>query len=100
MQVRLTRRHSESKRCQAGRARKRKRKLELEQLQALGATFKLGESVLENVETFLYLGRVVTATAEDWPAVSRNLRNARKRWGRFSILLKREGANPRVSGLF
>ena len=37
---------------------------------------------------------------KDWPAVSRNLRNARKKWGQFSSLLKREGASSRVSGLF
>jgi len=101
LQVNLTVSHRESRRCQLGRVRKRKRELEIGQLRALESTaFKVADSVLENVETFLYLGRVVTATTQDWPAVARNITRARKRWGRFSMLLRREGASPRVSGLF
>ena len=101
MQVLVTDAHRNSKRCRRGRMRKRKRELEIGQLQALeSTTFKVADSILENVETFLYLGRVVSATADDWPAVSRNLTKARQCWSRFSTLLRREGANPRVSGMF
>ena len=100
MQVRMTRQHMDSQRCQIGRERKRKQELELSHLRALDKEFRVTGTRLENVETFSYLGRVVTATGEDWPAVSRNLRNARKKWGQFSSLLKREGASSRVSGLF
>ena len=101
MQVSATQSHLNSKRCQKGKARKRKRELEIGQLMALeSTTFKIADTELENVETFLYLGRTVAATATDWPAVTRNFSNARKRWSRFSTLLRREGASPRVSGLF
>jgi hypothetical protein len=101
MHVNDTEAHRASKRCQVGRLRKRKRELEIGQLSALeSTTFKVAESTLENVETFVYLGRVISSTTEDWPAVVRNLSNARKSWSRFSTLLRREGASPRVSGLF
>ena len=62
--------------------------------------FEVANSRLKSIETFLYLGRVITATADNWPAVSRIMSNARKHWARFATLLWREGANPRVSGLF
>jgi len=101
MQVNATNSHLNSKRCQNGRARKRKRELEIDHLRALeAATFTVDGIRLENVETFVYLGRVIAATTTDWPAVHRNIRAARKRWARFSTLLRREGANPRISGLF
>ena len=83
-----SRAHRDSKRCQASNLRKRKRQLEICQLQALESTgFHVASSTLENVETFLYLERVVTATVQDWP----DLCNPRKRWALF----KREGAKPR-----
>ena len=58
-----------------------------------------GES-LENVTSFRYLGRVMTAGGDDWPAVVGNLQKARNSWGRLSRILSREGADPKVSGNF
>ena len=43
-----------------------------------------------------YLGRVVTADDDDWPAVLGNLQKARKGWGRLSWILIQEGADPKV----
>ena len=100
VQAHPSRQHFNSRRCQSGRARKRKRELEIEHLRALSTEFRIDDTLLENVETFRYLGRIVSATTEDWPSVSDNLRKARKSWGRFSTLLRREGASPRVCGLF
>ena len=37
---------------------------------------------------------------DDWPAVVGNLKKARKSWARMTRILGREGANPRVSGIF
>ena len=90
MQAYPTQQHLRSRRCQNGRVRKRKRDLEVEHLRSLNTELRVNGTLLENVETFRYLGRIVSATAEDWPAVSHNLRQARKRWGRFSTLLRRE----------
>ena len=42
----------------------------------------------------------MTATDDDWPAVVRNLRKARRSWGRLARVLRREGAYPKVSRTF
>ena len=55
---------------------------------------------LEKVTTFRYLGRVFTAVDDDRHQVVGNLGKARNSWGRFSLILSREGADPKVSGKF
>ena len=47
-----------------------------------------------------YLGRVMTAGYDNWPAVAGNLKKARKIWGRLRRILEREGATARISGAF
>ena len=49
---------------------------------------------------FKYLGRILTATDDDWPAVVGNLRKAKRSWGRLAKLLIREGAYPKVPRSF
>ena len=49
---------------------------------------------------FKYLGRVMTNTDNDWPAVTGNIRKARASWGRLARILGREGADPKVSCSF
>ena len=49
------------------------------------------------VMEFRYLGRVMTNTDDDWPAVAGNLRKARVTWGRLARILGQEGADPKVS---
>ena len=46
------------------------------------------------------LGRPLSSTDSDWPALFYNLRKARAKWARVSRMLAREGANPRISGMF
>ena len=55
---------------------------------------------LEVVPSFKYLGRIMTAGDDDWPAVAGNLVKVRKSWGRLEMILSREGADKRVSGTF
>ena len=50
------------------------------------------------VTSFKYLGRVISAADDNWPAVLKNLARARKVWSRMSRILSREGAALRVSG--
>ena len=52
------------------------------------------------VTEFKYLGRVLTNTDDDWPAVAGNIRKARENWGRLARILGREGAEPKVSHIF
>ena len=42
----------------------------------------------------------MTAGDDDWPAVSGNLKKARRNWGRLSRILGREGATAQISGMF
>ena len=55
---------------------------------------------LEMVTSFKYLGRFISETEYDYPAVVRNLSRSKKLWIRMSRILSREGADPQVSGLF
>ena len=52
------------------------------------------------VTEFKYLGRVITNTDDDWPAVAGDIQKARANWGRFARILGREGADPKVSRSF
>ena len=52
------------------------------------------------VTEFRYLGRVLTDTDDDWPAVAGNIWKARASWGRLARVLGREGADPKVSRSF
>ena len=49
---------------------------------------------MQSVTKFRDLGRVLTNTDDDWPAVARNLRKARVTWGRLARILGREGGGP------
>ena len=53
---------------------------------------------LYQVTSFKYLGRVLAAEDDYWPAVVRNLRHARQKWERLTWVLSREGADARTSG--
>ena len=55
---------------------------------------------LEMVPSFKYLGRLLSAADDDWPAVIRNRTKARAVWRRMSRILSREGARPRLSDFF
>ena len=55
---------------------------------------------IQSVPRYTYLGRVMTAGDDDWPAVAGNLAKARNSWGRMKGILRREGATTRISGNF
>ena len=51
---------------------------------------------LEMMTSFIYLGRVILAADDDWPAVIRNMAKARAVWRRITNIIIREGAMPCV----
>ena len=55
---------------------------------------------MQTVILFKYLGRVLTAEDDNWPAVTGTLRKYRNIWMRMTKILSREGADPKVSGFF
>ena len=55
---------------------------------------------MEAVTEFKYLGRLLTATDNNWPAVAGNIQMSRRSWGWLAKVLGREGADPKVSRTF
>ena len=55
---------------------------------------------LEMVISFQYMGWVISEADNDWPTVFSNLSQARAVWKRMTIIIIREGAEPRVSVFF
>ena len=52
------------------------------------------------VTSLKYLGRVILATDDDWPAVVRNLARSKTVWRRILRILSREVSTPQVYGFF
>jgi len=92
--------HYRSKSCLEGTARVRQRVAIEEARRAREVIFTIHGQPLSSETVFTYLGRPLSSTDDDWPAIYRNLAKARQRWARISLMLAREGANPRVSGMF
>ena len=55
-------------------------------------------SLLSQVTSFKYLGRVIAEENEDCPVVVRNLRCSRQKWARLTWILIRKGTNARKLG--
>jgi hypothetical protein len=55
---------------------------------------------VEQVDGFCYLGRELVSDGTDAPAIAKNIRKARARWGQISRLLVREGADSKIAGNF
>ena len=49
--------------------------------------FRAQYQVLENVETFNCLGRILSCNDRDWPSVAWNLQRERIKWGQLSSML-------------
>ena len=96
----LNGRHKDTSMCRSGAERKRRRLAEAEIRDITERAFEAYGKQLESVPRFTYLGRVMTAGDDDWPAVAGNLNKARRSWGRLQRILGREGATPRISGSF
>ena len=54
---------------------------------------------LTSVSQFNYIGRVLTASVDEWTTVVGNIKKALQKWDRFSRILGREGENTRMSGI-
>ena len=92
--------HQNTAMCRDGAARKRQRLAVETARRATSVAFTAYGDEIESVKVFKYLGRQLSSTDCDWPALYKNLSKARKRWGMVSRVLRREGASPRVSGMF
>ena len=92
--------HEQSLFCREGQAQKVQHAAAVDSAHALEQTFTAYGEVLERVEVFKYLGRLLAFDDTDIQAVRKNLRKARKCWARISRVLRAENASPRVCGMF
>ena len=93
-------RHLGTNQCRTGAERKIRRLAAAEGEEATERVFNAYGKRMESVKEFRYLGRILTSTDDDWPAVARNLQKARATWGRLARILGRVGADPKVSRNF
>ena len=96
----LNGRHLGTSQCRTGTERKRRRLAEAEMQVTSERAFHAYGEQMRAVTEFRYLGRVLTDTDDDWPAVAGNIRKARAIWGRLGRVLGRKGADPKVSHSF
>ena len=96
----LNGRHLGTAQCKKGAERKRRRLAEKETWENSERVFHAYGKPMEAVLEFRYLGRLLTATDDDWPEVVGNIRKARVSWVRLARVLGREGADPKVSRSF
>ena len=66
----LNGRHKDTVMCRSGAERKRRRLAEVEIRESTERAFKAYREQLESVPRFTYMGRVMTAGYDDWPAVA------------------------------
>ena len=92
--------HLGTAQCEKGAERKRRRLAETETRESLERAFSAYGKPMEAVTEFRYLGRILTATDDNWLEVAGNIKKARRSWGRMSWVLGREGADPKVSRTF
>ena len=58
---------------------------------------KEGEEAIGGVVLLKYLGRILDQAEDEWTLVRRNIRKARRVWGRLVVILRQEGADPTTS---
>ena len=66
----------------------------------MGQVFLEYGTQLKAVSLFRYLGRTLSYTYNNFPAVEQNLWRARGKWGRLAKILERKGEDKRMTGRF
>ena len=92
--------HLGTAQCAKGAERKRRRLADMETRENSERAFRAYGEPMEAVLELRYLGKLLTAMDNDWPAVTGNIKKARRRWGRLAKVLGREGADPKASRTF
>ncbi len=93
-------RHQYSKECQVGVERRKQHKTAILLALALRQQFTVHGDVLERVEVFKYLGRMMAQDDNDIQAIRAQLRKARATWARVGQVLWSENASPPIAARF
>ena len=96
----LNRWHITTTQCTKGAEINRQWMAEEELQESVERAFQAYVRNIETVTFFKYLGQVLTAKDDEWTEVVGNLSKAQKSLARMERIMVREGANPRVSGMF
>ena len=83
-----------------GTARRHQRDMAVRSALALCQQLTVHGDVLERVEVFQYLGRVLLQDDDDIQAMRNQFRKARGTWARIGQVLRKENAPPQVSAKF
>ena len=83
-----------TKMCKIGAERKRRRLTATSSRVAAGTEVLAQEQVIEKVDTFKYLDRMLYFEYSDWTAVDRNLHRAQRRWIRSPVYCAKRGQIP------
>ena len=92
--------HRNSEIRENGTQRQLQRRLNQQVRAAREKVFFINGVPLKRVEIFKYLGRNLTALDDDWHAIFSNVQKARPQWSRFSKVLSRVNAKPKISAKF
>ena len=82
--------HRRTAKCARGAERRRHRLTVEEEREVTTRHFSDYGHPLKMVNSFKYLGQVISATDDDWPAVVKKLAQAKTVWRRMSQILSRE----------
>ena len=92
--------HINTKECRAGAEWRHQRDMAVRSALALREQFYVHDQVLERVEVFKYLGRLLAQDDDDVQAVRAQIRKARTTWARIGNVLRAQNAAPRISAKF
>jgi hypothetical protein len=92
--------HINTKECRAGTERRHQQDMAIRSALALRQQFTIQDQVLERVDVFKYLGRLLSQDDDDVQAVRAQLRKARSTWARVGNVLQAQNVAPRVSAMF
>ncbi len=90
-------RHIRTKECQLGVERKMQRESAVSLALALRRQFTIYGDVLERIEVFKYLGRLLVQDDDNAQAIWQQLQKARSVWARVSQVLRGENGGPLVA---
>jgi hypothetical protein len=79
--------HINTKECRAGTECRHQRDMAIRLALALRQQFRIQDQVLEQVNVFKYLGRLLSQDEDDIQAVRAQLRKARSTWARVGSVL-------------
>jgi hypothetical protein len=93
-------RHYRSKECSIGAERKQQREAAVTSALALRQQFSVHGDVLERVEVFKYLGRLLVQDDDDIQAIRAQIQKAWATWARVGQVLRSENTSPCMAAKF